>query len=166
MSEATYERAKDFVHVAGPMEVYVKGRAARMQVREALGIPGLGKLVPRQDPRKSPRAAVRLELDYWPVEAKLVRAGPVRGTLRDVGYYGVLTELPAVVPLYGELKLAFDLPPLGFRAAEIYARVVSLREHEGELLAGTELTSLDETTSEKIRLFVQMLLQGDYSGTA
>ena len=162
MSEATYQRVKDFVHVAEPMEVYVKGRVERLRVREALGIPALGKLVPRQDARKSPRVQARLELDYWPVDGKLVRAEATRGALRDIGYHGVLAELPSPVPLYSELKLAFDLPPLGFRASEVYARVVSLREERGVCLAGLEFTSLDDTASGRIRLFVQMLLQGEF----
>jgi adenylate cyclase len=162
MSEATYQRVRDFVHVGEPMEVYVKGRAERVRVREALGIPALGKVVPRQDARKSPRVPVRLDLDYWPLDGKLVRAEPTRGALLDIGYHGVLAELAAPVPLYSELKLAFDLPPLGARASEIYARVVSLREEPGRWLAGIEFTSLDDATSDRVRLFVQMLLQGDF----
>jgi len=165
MSEATYARVSDFVHAGEPMDVYVKGRAGRMRVREALGIPALGKVVPRQDARKSPRVAVTLQLECWPVEAKIVRAGAMQsGTARDLSYRGMLAELPGALPLYSEVKLAFDLPPLAFRAAEIYARVVSLREENGRALCGLEFTSLDDDTRGKIRLFVQMLIQGDYRG--
>lgn len=165
MSEATYERVRDFVHASEPMDVYVKGRVERIRVREALGIPALGKMVPRQDARKSPRVAVTLQLECWRVEAKVMRADLTHGTVRDLSYRGMLAELPGALPLYSEVKLAFDLPPLAFRAADVYARVVSLREEEGRPLCGLEFTSLDDDTSEKIRLFVQMLLQGDYRGT-
>jgi adenylate cyclase len=164
MSEATYAHARDFVQAGEPMEVYVKGRAERVHVREALGIPSLGKLVPRQDMRKSPRVAARLELDYWPVEGKIVRAESARGVLRDIGYHGLRAELARPAPLYSELKLAFDLPPLGVRVSEVYARVVSLREQDGRYLVGVEFTSLDGETNANIELFVQMLLQGDYGG--
>ena len=162
MSEATYQRVKDFIQVAEPMDVYVKGRAGRVRVREALGIAGLGKVVPRQDARKSPRVPVRLDLECWRVERKVLRGEAVHGVVRDIGYRGILAELPGPVPLYCELKLAFELPPLGFRAAEIYARVVSLREDEGRALAGIEFTSIDDETGGKVRLCVQMLLQGDF----
>jgi adenylate cyclase len=163
ISEATFDRVKDFVQVGAPMAVHVKGRAEPMEVREALGIPALGKVVPRQDARKSPRVPVTLALECWRVDGKRVRAEAMHGTVRDLSYHGMLGELPGGVPLYGELKLAFDLPPLGHRAAEIYARIVSLREAEGGVLAGVEFTSLDDATAAKIRLFVQMLLQGEFA---
>jgi adenylate cyclase len=163
ISEATFERVKDFAQVGEPMGVHVKGRAAPMEVHEALGIPALGKVVPRQDARKSPRAPVTLALEYWPVDGKRVRAEAMHGTVCDLSYHGMLAELPGRVPLYGELKLAFDLPPLGHRAAQIYARIVSVREAQGRVLAGVEFTSLDDATAAKIRLFVQMLLQGEFA---
>jgi adenylate cyclase len=158
ISEATHSRVADFVTAGEPMDVYVKGRAQRLRMREVLGVPSLGKVVPRQEVRESPRVAVRVPLDYWPMEGKLVLEKPARGMVRDIGYHGLLAELAAPQPLYAELKLAFDLPPLGRRAQEIYARVVSVRDEEGRALAGLEFTSLDSVTSDDIELFVQMLL--------
>ena len=162
MSEVTYAHCRDFVHVAEPMEVHVKGKAARIHIREALGIPALGKLVPRQDVRKSPRVAVRLDLDYWVVEDKAVSGAGRRGAIRDLSYRGVGAELEQPLPLYSELKLAFDFSFLGFRASEVYGRVVSMRQDSERYLAGVEFTSLDAQTQDKIELFVQMLLQGEY----
>ncbi|HEX7052526.1 MAG TPA: adenylate/guanylate cyclase domain-containing protein [Burkholderiales bacterium] len=162
MSEATYQRVKDFVHAGEAMEVHVKGRSQLMRVREALGIPALGRSVPRQDLRKSPRAAVRGDVDYWPLEGKRVRPEAGRAVMHDLSYHGMLAELDEPLPLYSEVKLAFDLPPLGFRASDVYARVVSLREGQGRLLAGIEFTSLGDETSANLRLFVQMLLQGEF----
>jgi adenylate cyclase len=162
MSETTYAHCRDFVHAGEPMEVHVKGKAERMRVHEALGIPGLGKVVPRQDVRKSPRVEVRLDLDYWPVEGKAVRAEGSRGVIRDLGYRGLLAELERPRPLHSELKLAFDLSFLGFHASDVYGRVVSLREDGERFLAGIEFTSLDAETQSRIELFVQMLLQGEY----
>jgi adenylate cyclase len=105
---------------------------------------------------------VRLDLDYWPVEGKAVRAEGSRGVIRDLGYRGLLAELERPRPLYSELKLAFDLSFLGFRASDVYGRVVSLREDGERFLAGVEFTSLDAETQSRIELFVQMLLQGEY----
>jgi adenylate cyclase len=162
MSETTYAHCRDFVHAGEPMEVHVKGKAERMRIREVLGIPALGKVVPRQDVRKSPRVAVRLDLDYWRLKGKAVAAEGSRGTLRDLGYRGLAAELERPLPLYSELKLAFDLSFLGFRASEVYGRIVSLREEDGRFLAGVEFTSLEAETQDKIEIFVQMLLQGEY----
>jgi len=166
MSEATYRHCRDFVHAGEPLEVHVKGKAERMRVREALGIPALGKVVPRQDVRKSPRVPVRLDLEYWLLEGKAVRGEASRGAIRDLGYHGLLAELERRLPLYAELKLAFELSFLGSRAAEVYGRLVSLREEGGRFLGGVEFTSLDADTQQRIELFVQMLLQGEYRPSA
>jgi len=162
MSEATYGPCSDFVHAGEPMEVHLKGKTERMRVREALGIPALGKAVPRQDVRKSPRVPVRLDLSYWLLEGKAIWAEEARGVIRDIGYNGVLAELDRPLARHAELKLAFELPALGYRASEVYARIVASREQDGRYLAGMEFTSLADETSAKVRLFVQMLLQGEY----
>lgn len=161
MSEATYAHCRDFVEVGEPMEVYVKGRSERLRIREALAIPELGKHVPRQELRKSPRVEVDLPVQYQAMVGKVVDSRPLMGTMRDLGYHGALVQLAAPLPLYSEVKLAFHLPHLDFRAEEIYARVVALREQGGRLLAGLEFSSLGADTSSKIELFVQMCIQGD-----
>jgi adenylate cyclase len=162
MSETTYEHCRDFVQVGEPVEVHVKGRSRRMVVREALGVPALGKAVPRQDVRKSPRVQVRLPLEYSVMEGKTVAAERLPGLVHDLGYHGALIELDRRHEARSELKIAFDLTFLGFRAADVYARVVSVRGDGGRFLHGLEFTSLDGGTQEKIELFVQMLLQGEY----
>ena len=162
ISEATYRHSADFAHVGEATEVHVKGRAARMGVREVLGIPALGKVVPRQDVRNSPRVDVRFDLDYWILEGKTVAAPPCRGTARNLGYHGLGVELAMPLPLHAELKLAFDLSFLGFRATDVYARIVSVRAEGERVVAGLEFTSVDTDTQARIELFVQMLLQGEY----
>jgi adenylate cyclase len=162
MSETTYQHCSDFAQAGEPLEVHVKGRSRRMVVREALGIPALGKAVPRQDVRKSPRVQVRLPLEYSVLEGKTVAADRLQGLVHDLGYHGALIELDRKHETRSELKIAFDLTFLGFRAADVYARVVSVRGDGGRFLHGLEFTSLDAETQEKIELFVQMLLQGDY----
>ena len=161
ISEATYRHCAGFVHASGPMEVHVKGRSDATRIRELLGIPDLGKVVPRQDQRKSPRVPVRLELEFWWMAGKIVQGQPLRGVVRDLSYQGMLVEAAGPLALYAELKLAFDLPCLAFRAGDVYARVVSLREQGGRTLAGLEFTSVDPAVAAKIQLFVQMCIQGE-----
>ncbi len=161
MSEATYAHCQEFVETGEPMEVYVKGRSERLRIREALGIPELGKFVPRQEVRKSPRVAVDLSVRYHALVGKMVEERPLMGRITDLGYHGARMQLVAPLPLHSEVKLAFHLPRLDFRAEEIYARIVSLREHDGRYLAGLEFTSLDADTSSQIQLFVQMRVQGE-----
>ena len=91
------------------MEVYVKGKSERLRIREALGIPELGKVVPRQEVRKSPRVEVDLALAYQPLTGKMVESQPLMGRMRDLGYHGALAQLVEPLPLYSEVKLAFEL---------------------------------------------------------
>src|SRR5687767_3695708 len=100
VSETTYAHCTDFVRTGEPMEVHVKGKSERLRIREVLAIPELGKLVPRQEVRKSPRVPVRLDLECWPLDGKTVRAGASRAVVRDIGYHGLLAELEHPFPLY------------------------------------------------------------------
>jgi adenylate cyclase len=165
MSEATYEHCRGFVEAGPPMEVYVKGRSERLNIREALSIPDLGKFVPRQEVRKSPRVEVDLAVLYQPLIGKMVDARPLTARMRDLGYHGALVELADDLALYSEVKLAFELPGLEFRAEEIYARVVSVRGKD-ERQFGLEFTSLSAETARQIELYVQMCLQGEQPGAA
>ena len=165
MSEATYRRCADFVEAGEPMEVYVKGRKERVCIREALSVPSLGKVVPRQDQRKSPRVEVDLEVECRPLSSKVAGGEPVHAAMRDLGYYGARLQLAEPLPLYSEVKLAFDLPCLEYRVDEIYGRVVSMRQDHGQYLAGIEFTSLSAQTSDQLQLFVQMRLQGECAGS-
>ena len=102
--------------------------------------------LPRQDVRKSPRVPVRLDFSYWLLDDKVVRPEGARGVIRDIGYNGVLAELEQALPRHAELKLAFELPALGYRATDVYARIVASREQDGRHLAGMEFTSLADET--------------------
>jgi adenylate cyclase len=162
MSEETYTHCRDFVQVTDPVDVHVKGKRALMRVREALGIPSLGKVMPRQDVRVSPRVQVRIPLAYWLLEGKLITGSRTEGLIRDLSYNGALVQLERPLPLYAELKLAFDLPSVNYHAREIYGRVVSVLQRNGEALSGVEFTSLSGETTAQVRHFVQMALQGEY----
>jgi adenylate cyclase len=164
LSEATYAHCREFVEASPSMEVYVKGRSERLRIREVLSIPELGRVVPRQEVRKSPRVETDLPLEYRPLTGKVVASWPSRGVVRDLGYHGALVELADALPQYSEVKLAFALPGLDFRADDIYARLVSVRVQDGRHLAGLEFSSLSAETSAKIQLYVQMCIQGDRPG--
>jgi adenylate cyclase len=161
ISEVTHSHCSEFIQAGEPMDVYVKGKSERLRIREVLGVPELGKVVPRQDVRKSPRVVVDLAVEYRPLAGKMVDAEPLRGVMRDLGYHGALVQLVDPLPLYSEVKLAFELPALQFHAEDIYARVVSVREQGGRYLGGLEFTSLGAEANSKIQLFVQMRIQDE-----
>jgi adenylate cyclase len=161
ISEGTYGYCKEFAVTAEPMEVFVKGRSDRVRVRELLSIPSEGKEVPRQEVRRSPRVEVRLPFSFQLLDGKIVVPEEIRSVILDIGYHGVLAELvDREVPLFSELKLEIDLPLVGYRAADLYARVVKIIDKGQRRLLGLEFTSVSAEANGKIQLFVQMLIQG------
>ena len=72
--------------------------------------------------RRSPRVEVSLPFCYQMVEDVVV--GEARHGIRDIGYHGMLAEVPEELALLDEVKLEIELPLLSFRAKEVYARVV------------------------------------------
>lgn len=159
MSEATYEHCRGLVESGPPTEVQVKGRSAPIRVYEALGIPDLGKTVPRQDVRRSPRVAVSLPLGYHHLDGKRVLATLYKGTARDLSYHGAGVEIGEPLPLHYEIKLALELGAAGERVDDVYARVVNARAAGEGWRVGLEFTSLSDESSGKIRRLVQQLIQ-------
>jgi adenylate cyclase len=163
VSQASYEFCQDFVEAGEPMEVYVKGKADRVRIREVRGIPSLQKAVPRQDNRRSPRVEIRLPFSYQMLRSKIVVPERFQGTIVDIGYYGVRVEVTQPTALYSEAKLDLDLPLVGHRADDIYAKVVKATEQAGRFVLGLEFSSLSPETESRVQLFVQILIQGNES---
>jgi adenylate cyclase len=161
ISDATYAHAADFAQVGEALEVHVKGKAGKVRIREVIGIPSLGKEVPRQEIRRSPRVEVRLPFRYQRLQDKTVADGVESGTIHDIGYHGLLAEIAAPVELYDELKLSIDLLQVDYQARDVYARVVKVMRRGGAFLAGLEFTSLSAPCNEKIQMFVHHALQGE-----
>jgi adenylate cyclase len=161
MSEGSYAHCGEYARVGEAVEVYVKGHAERVRVRELLGIPELGKEVPRQEVRRSPRVEVRLPFHYRILDGKIVRPQEREGVILDIGYHGVLVEaLDDALEAYTELKLDLYLPLVASRVDDVYARIVKVVPRGGRTLLGLEFTSVSADANRQIQLFVQMLIQG------
>jgi adenylate cyclase len=158
ISQSTYELVKDFADCGPPVQVYMKGKADSVYIRELRGIPSLGKFVPRRELRRSARVEVLLPFAYQIVSQKAVLAAVQTGTIHNIGYDGVMVEIDRPLPLYAEVKLALNLVSLGYRAEDVYGRIVDVKEEKGRWFCGVEFTSVSRQSSEKIRLFVQMLI--------
>jgi adenylate cyclase len=158
ISPSTYELCKDFAECGPPVQVYMKGKAESVSIREVKGIPSLGKFVPRREHRRSARVEVHLPFAYQIVSRKTVLAAVATGTIHNIGYDGVMVEIDRPLPLYAEVKLTLNLVSLGYRAEDVYGRAVDVREEKGRWFCGIEFTSVSRQSSEKIRMFVQMLI--------
>lgn len=160
VSQATYERCGDYVRAGEPLSVQVKGRSDTVLLREVLEIPPEGKSVPRREVRRSPRVKVRMPFSYQLIDIDVTVAGVRRGTIVDIGYHGILAEIDWPCTPLTEVKLEFDLPLVGHRASELYARTLKTVRHGGGYLCGMEFTSVKADTARNIQALVQLLIQG------
>jgi adenylate cyclase len=160
MSEATFRYCGSFAQTGEPVEVYVKGKPDRVCLREVLGVPSLGKEVPRLEARRSPRVGVNMPFSYQAVQDKIILPKRAEGVLIDLGYHGALADVHEEIGLHGEIKLELELPLIAYSVREVYARVVMVKRRGARFLVGLEFSSLGAQTSSQIQLFVQRLIQG------
>ncbi len=162
ISPTTYDRCQDFVQTSDPVDVHVKGKPKPIRLREVLAIPSLGIEVPRKEVRRSPRVEVKIPFTYRNIENKVIVPEGHKGMILDIGYHGVLAALKHELPLYSELELEIDLPLVGYKTADITARVVKSKKdrHTHGFILGMEFTSISAECNRNIQLFVQLLIQG------
>ena len=160
ISQATYEHCRNYVDVAEPMDVYVKGKKQPVKLYEVLGIPSLNKELPRQEIRKSPRVEVNIPFTFQTVEDKIVSGEQLSGTILDISYNGVLAEVDRDFPDRTDIKLDLNLSLAGTTATDVYAKILRTFEKDGRRVASIEFTSVSVQSNVNIRHFVQFLIQG------
>jgi len=160
ISQSTFDRCRDYALTDRPIEVLVKGKSDPVFLREVIAIPSLGKEVPRKEIRRSLRVRTEIDFVYRIVKNKIVDPQPFLGRLVDIGYFGIRADLERELDPYTEVKMEIDLSIVGYKATDIYARVLRLRPSGGRFLASVEFTSLSEESQAHIRRFVQLLVQG------
>lgn len=160
VSEATHQRVREFVTASEPMDVYVKGKKDPVNLYEVLGIPSLGKVVPRQEIRKSPRVETNIVFGFQLLNGKSVEPEQYGGTILDISYNGVLAALDIDVAAQTDIKLDLNLAMAGTAATDVYARVLRMIERDGRRLASIEFTAVSVQSNVNIRHFVQLLIQG------
>jgi adenylate cyclase len=160
ISESTCRRLGDYATVSEPMDVYVKGKKDPVNLFEVLAIPSLGKEVPRQEIRKSPRVETHIPFTFHVIEDKIVSPEQRSGTILDISYNGVLATLEGEVPAQTDIKLDLNLAHAGTRATDVYARALRTFERDGKRVTSIEFTSVSVQSNVNIRHFVQLLIQG------
>lgn len=160
VSSSTHERCGDFVSTGEPADVFVKGKPGPVSLIEVLGIPSRGLEVPRQEIRRSPRIEVKMPFLYQMIENKIVMPERMRATILDISYHGVLAEVDHDIAPYSDIKMDLDLPLVGHKAADIYAKVLKSQKKAERWWVALEFTSVSVQCDVSIRHFIQLLMQG------
>ncbi len=160
ISQSSFDRCRDFVETSEAMDVYVKGKPNPVRLREMLAIPSLRKVVPRQEIRRSPRVEVKIPFSYQVMRNKIIMPELYKGTILDISYHGVLAEVEQQLDRYSDIKLDLDLSLIGYKATEIYAKILKTQKSEDRYLSGIEFTSVSVQSNVNIKHFIQFLIQG------
>jgi adenylate cyclase len=163
ISQSTFDHCLDFVETGEPIDVHVKGKTNPVRLREVLGIPSLGKNVPRREIRRSPRVSVKMPFSYRVIEGEIALPRIHWGMILDIGYHGVLVETDQQLAPSSEVKLDLDLPLVGCKAADVYAKTLKTEKIDDGFVSGLEFTSVGAQDSRNIQLCVQLLIQGSES---
>jgi adenylate cyclase len=160
ISQNTRDRCRDFVTTSKPMDVFVKGKAKPVDLYEVLAIPSLGLELPRKEIRKSPRVEVNIPFTCQLVVNKIVMPQVHQGVIRDISYHGILAEMEQPLAPHSDVKMGLDMSLLGYKASDIYAKILTTREEAGRFLSGLEFTSVSVQSDINIKHFIQLLIQG------
>jgi adenylate cyclase len=160
VSESTFERCRGFVAAGEPMDVFVKGRSRLVALREVLGIPTLGKVVPRQEMRRSHRVQVKLPFAYRMVVRDVVVPESRAGLILDIGYHGILAEIAHPVSPFSEVSVDLDLPLVGQRLSGLLGKVVKAVPRGEGVRIGVEFAAMTAEQRAAVQLFVQLMIQG------
>ena len=158
ISENTYARCNGIASATEPKEVFVAGKSLPVKVRELIAIASRRLKVPRQEFRRSHRVEVRLPCTYRRLEDQQPVGEPVRATILDVGYHGLLVELERPLDNQMEVALDFGLTLVDYHASDIRAKVTKVKREGEHLLAGLEFTAISAETNARIQMFVQLLV--------
>jgi len=66
----------------------------------------------------------------------------------------------SMVMQHDDILVRMDLSLVGSDMQELYAKVRSIREGNGQRMAGIEFTTVKDDIERDLRRFVQLLLQG------
>jgi adenylate cyclase len=159
ISESTFKRCEGFIKTNEPLDVFVKGKSKLVALREVVSIPSLGKVVPPQDHRRSPRATSSIPFTYRMVVNGIVVPEPRPGTILDIGYHGVLAEIELAISAGSQLQLDFHLPLVDERFRALPGNAVKVIPREDLARVGIEFATMSPQQRGALQRYVQLLVQ-------
>ena len=159
LSEHSFHAAGDLVEAGRMRELRVKGRDRPVRLFEVAAITRpTRREVPRIEARSSPRVAVDLPLHFYPVLDRRVLSEPQRGQILNLGYDGMLTRLPATVPLPAEISFTVSPDLATNEHSEILARRLHHRPAGTACNAAFAFTNTGSRGHEAVCRYVDRML--------
>ena len=161
VSDATVAAAEGRVRIGARNEVLVKGHTRPLVLHELRAVSHPERLVvPRVDLRTSPRIQVDFPVLLRPVAAKRITETTLPGRALDLGYNGMLVDLPVQLnpctEIFMTLAPTLQSQPIG----GLDARVVRSAGRGARFETSLQFTSLDTPAHAQVKRFVDSVLWG------
>lgn len=155
LSEATRNAAARFIEIGSVNEVLPKGSPAPVRLHALTAITHPQRIVvPRVEPRRSPRIRVDIPLRFCRVEDKKVLGESHEGRVQDLGYHGMCADLPVQLPPFTEIAVALEPHALERHPSDLYARVLRSRPMKDRYRTSLEFTAMAGPARQIIKRFV------------
>lgn len=161
LSENSYRGARDSIEVGAMRRLQVKGRRGPVTLYEMLAVTGSERVeVPRVELRNSPRVEVELPLHFHRVDGKEVLQETHAGSIRNLGYDGMLAQLELELPTLSEINFRVNSDFATDVSGELYARALHTRPVANRFEISFAFTTSGTTGHEAVRRYVDQLLWG------
>ncbi|CBL46158.1 Predicted adenylate cyclase, family 3 protein [gamma proteobacterium HdN1] len=159
LGDATYHLVQDHVEVGDPNLVHLKGKQLPVRMYELLATHRPQELiVPRRTLRKSPRVMVEIPFIFQQMEEKRILQKNWTGRVIDLGYHGLLANIPVYLAPFSEIRLQLSTNPLSQETRAVYARILQCHAGPHGYRAGMEFTGIDDDARLNIKSYVDQLI--------
>lgn len=159
LSQATLEGTRGHARICGTNQVRVKGKSQPLTLYELRALRRSQLLVvPKVEARRSPRVQVDFPIGVQRLTAKRVLEQAIKGRARDLGYYGMLADLPVELPPCTDLTLSLHPGPPEEPITNLDAKVVRVGLHQGRYATSVQFTSIDTPAHARLKDYVDLLL--------
>ena len=161
LSESTLEGAREHLRIGGTNQVRVKGKTKPLTLYELRAMTHPERLlVPRVEARRSPRVQVDFLVVLRRQIAKRVLSDAVMGRARDLGYHGMLVELPIPLAPCADVTVSLHLAPREEPIANLDAKVVRVAHRKDGYATSLQFNAVDTPAHGRIKDYVDLLLWG------
>ncbi len=161
ISESCHAAAREHIKVGGVNQVMVKGRSKPVLLYDLSSVKYLHRQeVPRVEARRSPRIRVDFPLLLRPVATRPTPPSTLAGRALDLGYNGLLIEIPERLERGTELvaNLAPDLSAKSL--GDLHARVVRVEARPNGFETSLQLSPAETPAHRQVKRYVDDVLWG------
>jgi len=161
LSESTLMGAREYLRIGGTNLVRVKGKNKPLPLYELRATNYPRRLVvPLVEARRSPRIQVDFPVLLKQVVGKEVLNESVTGRARDLGYHGVLLDLPIQLLPCADVTVSLLIGGREEPIADLDAKVIRVKPRTGSFATSLQFNSVDTPAHARVKDYVDRLLWG------